>query len=220
MGTESGDVGRNITQLLLDQGIFTEQALLERFALCVGTHKADAKRAKLRYHPVDQQSDDAERNAERNLKALQGVIEHSNEQLKTLGLMVARMKSKASGVQETYYGLVDLNSHDEFSKLATTLNKGEQEYFRRVVAEILASDDKEIFSTDAKNLGRELEVAKLNADQAESCLEQLERGSWLTKVVDDDEVRYTLGVRTELQQRYAPTGPDPAQQQETAELDD
>ena len=200
-----GDVLRNLTQLLLDRGVFTEHDLLERFAACLDTHKHDAKRAKLRYHAVDQDSENAERNAERNLKALQAVVASTNDQLKTLGMMVKRTKSKASGTQETYYGLVDLNSNDDFSKLATTLTKSEQEYFRKVVTQILGSDDKQVCSADAKNIGRDLTSSKLNASEAEGCLEKLERGSWLAKRVGDDEVLYTLGVRTELQQLFAPT---------------
>lgn len=196
MSAEYGDVHRNLLQLLLDRGVFTEQDLLKKFAECIQEHKDDAKRAKLRYH-----SDDPER----NLKALQSVVDQLDEQLKTLGMKVARMRSKASGVQETYFGIVDLNSSDTFSKLASPLGKAEQEFFRRVVADILASEDKEIDSASAKNIGRDLTTSKLNGAEAEACLERLERGFWLVKAVYDDEVRYKLGVRSEFQQRYAPT---------------
>ena len=89
MSAEYGDVHRNLLQLLLDRGVFTEQDLLKKFAECIQEHKDDAKRAKLRYH-----SDDPER----NLKALQSVVDQLDEQLKTLGMKVARMRSKASGV--------------------------------------------------------------------------------------------------------------------------
>ena len=85
------------------------------------------------------------------------------------------------------------------------MGKAEQEFFRRVVADILASEDKEIDSASAKNIGRDLTTSKLNGAEAEACLERLERGFWLVKAVYDDEVRYKLGVGSEFQQRYAPT---------------
>ena len=74
---------------------------------------------------------------------------------------------------------------------------------RRLVSEIVESDDKKMESTEAASLGRLLQVSKLTATEALSCLERLERGSWLAK---DDEGCYSLGVRTELQRRY--TGVD------------
>jgi hypothetical protein len=61
------------------------------------------------------------------------MVDTLNKELSGLGLKFARLKSKASGSWETYYGVVNLVVDDTFSKLADPLGKAEQEFFRRCV---------------------------------------------------------------------------------------
>ena len=130
---------------------------------------------------------------------LRKVVEQVNVLLKPLGLMIARMKSRSAGEYQVYYGLVNLNEDDGFAKQGW-LNKSEQEFFHKLVDEILESEGKQIEAVAAANMGRELSAtSKLTVSDAGRCLERLERGQWLAKSEDG---QYSLGVRTELQRRY------------------
>jgi hypothetical protein len=185
----SSDVHRNICQLLLDRGVFSEDDLLEQLGECIDRHKHAAKRAKLTL-----KHDDA-----RDRKMLHEVVDHISKQLTPLGLKVARVKSRVMGTHLLYYGIVNLDEDDGFGK-QEWLSKSEQEFFYKVVAEILSSDDKEIDSVAAQNLGQDLtSTTKLTNSQACKCLERLELGQWLAK--SDDGI-YSLGVRTEIQRQY------------------
>ena len=136
---------------------------------------------------------------EKNRKELSRLIDELNEQLEALGIKVNRMKSKATGKWEMHYGVVNLNGEDEFSSLALGLTKAEQELFHKVIAEIMASEERKIESSDAASLRHQLTASKISQADAEACLERLASGSWLAT---DDDGNYLLGVRTELQQRY------------------
>ena len=130
------------------------------------------------------------------------VVEDINKQLEPLGLKVARMKSRNgsdSGAFQLYYGVVNLDEEDGWGKQGW-LSKSEQEFFHKLVGEILGSDEKRVEASDATNLGRDLtSTSKLTASDAGKCLEKLELGQWLFK---SDDGFYSLGVRTELQRRY------------------
>ena len=123
------DVHRNIAQLVLDEGIFSEEQLIELLGDCIDKYKDDAKRARLK-RTHDEMKD---------AKTLEAVVESINLQLKPLSLMIARMKSKISGSWETYYGVVNLNEDDGFAKQGW-LSKSEQEFFHKLIEEILSSD--------------------------------------------------------------------------------
>ena len=117
---------------MLDEGIFSEEQLIELLGDCIDKYKDDAKRARLkRMH--DEMKD---------AKTLEAVVESINLQLKPLSLMIARMKSKISGSWETYYGVVNLNEDDGFAKQGW-LSKSEQEFFHKLIEEILSSDVRE-----------------------------------------------------------------------------
>ena len=52
----------------------------------------------------------------------------------------------------------------------------------------------------AAALGRELSSSnKINASEAQECLQRLEEGQWLAK---SDEGVYSIGIRCELQRMY------------------
>lgn len=181
-------VHRNVAQLLLDEGIFSETTLVDHLGECIERYKDDAKRARLKRTHDDK----------KDQEMLNGVVTTINVQLEPLGLKVARMKSRISGDWERYYGIVNLNE-DDFSK-QDWLSKSEQEFFHKLVEEILESETKQIDAVDAANMGRTLSAtSKLSASDAGKCLERLERGQWLSK---SDDGNYSLGVRTELQRRY------------------
>ena len=131
MAAESSDVHRNITQLLLDEGIFPEATLIDHLGECADRHDKEAKRAKIKMH---QDGRDAE--------TLKKVVEKINGQLQPLGLMIARMKSKITGQYEVYYGLVNVQD-DSFAK-QEWLKKPEQEFFHKLVEAITDSDDKQV----------------------------------------------------------------------------
>ena len=131
--SDSSAVHRNVTQLLLEEGIFSEATLIEQLGECIDRHKSEAKRARLK-----RTHDEA-----KDASTLKGVVDQINEQLRPLGLMIARMKSRISGEYELYYGIVNLNEEDGFAKQGW-LNKSEQEFFHKLVEEILDSDDKQI----------------------------------------------------------------------------
>lgn len=188
-----GDVQRNLCQLLLSQGCFLEDDLVERYHECLDRHKRQK-----RWHKDDD---------EKNRKELGRMIDELNEQLEALGIKVARMKSKATGKWEMHYGVVNLLGDDAFSSLALGLTKAEQELFHKVISEIIASEERKIESTDAASLRHQLTASKINQADAEACLERLASGSWLAT---DDNGNYLLGVRTELQQRYMATTSEPA----------
>ena len=184
-------VHRNICQLLLEVGIFSKPQLIELLGQCIDAHKAEATRGRLK------RKHDETKDAE----TLEKVIDTINAQLKPLALMVARMKSRnrESKEWETYYGVVNLNDEDGFGKQGW-LSKSEQEFFHRLVEEIVDSDSKEVEAVVAANMGRDLSATtKLSVSDAGECLKRLERGQWLAK---SDDGFYSLGVRTELQRRY------------------
>ena len=182
---------RNICQLLLEKGIFSKPELIDLLGDCIERHKSEATRGRLkRRHDEDK---DAE--------TLEKVVQTINAQLKPLGLMIARMKSRdrESQLWETYYGVVNLNEDDGFGRQGW-LNKSEQEFFHKLVEEILDSESKQVEAVVAANMGRDLSATtKLSVGDAGKCLKRLEDGQWLTK---SDEGYFSLGVRTELQRRY------------------
>ncbi len=187
--SRNSDVHRNICQLMLDQGIYSEKELVEHMGECIERHKGEAKRVKLK-----RTHDEA-----KDQKTLEGVVARINEQLEPLGLKVARLKSKVTGEWERYYGMVNLNEEDSFGK-QDWLNKAEQEYFNKLVEEILEADGQRVEAVAAANLGRGLEHnSKLSASDAGKALEKLERGHWLLK---SDDGFFSLGVRSELQRKY------------------
>ena len=195
-----GDVQRNMCQLLLAHGIFSERQLLDLFEQCIVQHKADAKRARLT-HTGD---DDKDR------RTLMAVIDALNGQLESLGMKIAKLRSRASGSEDWYYGVVNLGGDDPFSRLADSLNKAEQEYFHKLITRILESEDMEgdrlcLESELAISVRQDLSSAKMTQNEAVACLERLERGNWLAK---SDEGNYSLGVRTELQRRYLTAKPE------------
>lgn len=193
-----GDVRRNVCQLLLDQGYFSEPELLEAFRDCLDRHNADAKKHGLKWHKTK----DGEAKDEDNRKELRKVVDALDDTLGPIGLKVASMKSKSSGSWQTYYGVVNLLPNDSFSKLADGLSKKEQELYTKVVADITSCEDEKIDTTDAANLRTCLDSGQLSALDAQSCLERLAAGGWLAS---DNEGNYRIGVRTELQARYKPT---------------
>ena len=188
------DVHRNVVQLVLSQGLFRESELLDLLARCIDTHKQEAKRARLKYNADDHDT---------NLKTLSSVVDVANEKLLPLGMKIARMKSKAHGQADTYYGVVDLNTDDAFSKFANPLSTAEQEFFHKLVSAILASGNKAIESDEVHGLVNELTTSRLGRGEIKELLERLEREGWL--VESDDGSSYSLGVRTELQRRYINT---------------
>ena len=124
------DVHRNITQLLLEEGVYSESDLMNLMGDCIDLHKREALKGRLKR--THEEAHDK--------KTLKAVVDRINEQLQPLQLKIAVMKSKQlSGEYETYYGLVNLNEHDGFAKQGW-LNKSEQEFFHNIVEEILASD--------------------------------------------------------------------------------
>lgn len=191
MAMSTTDCHRNMCQLLLDHGVFSEDELLEQLGESIERHKrdiADKRESKrLKLHHEEQ----------RDLKTLAAVIEHINEQIEPFGMKVARMKSQTSGTWQVYYGVVNLAEEDGFKQ--EWLSKSEQEFFHLLVGEIIGSDSKQIESSEAAALGRDLSQTKLSAAEAHRCLERLELGQWLAK---SDDGHYSLGVRTELQRRY------------------
>lgn len=187
------DVHRNVTQLLLDQGVFCEDDLLELFSECVERHAKEAKRAKLKI----------QHDPDRDKRTLQQVVDLINGNLDPLGLKVVRHRYRngppPDGAWQTYYGVVNLNEDDGFAK-QEWLSKSEQEFFHKLVGEILAAESKTVDELDATNSARELTAtAKLSPSEARECLAKLKEGKWLTM---DDDGNYGLGVRTELQGRY------------------
>ena len=181
---------RNVCQLLLEHGVFGEEDLIDRLGDCIDRHKQDAKRLKIKRH--DDES--------RNQQQLGKVVDQVNAQLEPLQLKVARMRSKISGEWLTYYGVVNLNEDDALGAHAVSLSKSEQEFFHRLVGDILSCDERRVEATEATNIGRDLvSTTRLSAADANRCLEKLELGQWLAK---SDDGFYSLGVRTELQRRY------------------
>ena len=206
----------HVTQLLLDQGVFSEDDLLELFSECVERHAKEAKRAKLKI----------QHDPDRDKRTLQQVVDLINGNLDPLGLKVVRHRYRngppPDGAWQTYYGVVNLNEDDGFAK-QEWLSKSEQEFFHTLVGQILGSDDGQIDAVEATNLRHDASsTAKLSGDAASKCLEQLELGQWLAK---SDDGFYSLGVRTELQRRYwsddAPAAKKSAKQaRATQELDE
>ena len=163
------------------------------FAQVVQRFHQDAKRAKLTLKHDD--------GREKDRKTLGLVIDHCNEGLEPIGLKVAKIKHKdtESGSWHVYYGVVNLNEDDGAAK-QDWMSKSEQEFFHKLVLEILDADDKRLEAQEALAIGRDLEsTSKLSASDAQRCLEHLTLGSWLAK---SDDGYYSLGVRTELQRRY------------------
>lgn len=187
------DCHRNVCQVLLDQGVITESALFDAFSEVLDRHKSDAKRARLSLKGDD----------EKDRKTLQSVIDTCNEGLEPLGLKIARMRHKDGSASDednawsTYFGVVNLVEEDARQDW---MNKSEQEFFHKLVIEILGSDDKQVESQEAVAIGRDLEAtSKLSASDANNYLDRLTRAQWLAK---SDDGYYSLGVRTELQRRY------------------
>ena len=184
-------VHRNICQLLLEKGIFSKPELIDLLGDCIEKHKSEASRGRLK-RKHDEVKDG---------ETLDKVLQTINAQLQPLGLKVARMKSRdrESNAWETYYGVVNLNEEDGFGKQGW-LSKSEQEFFHKLVDEILESESKQVEAVVASNMGRDLSAtSKLSVSDAGKCLKRLEEGQWLTK---SDEGYFSLGVRTELQRRY------------------
>ena len=177
------DVHRNVTQLLLDQGVYSEDKLLDVLRACIEAHPAEAKRVKLKM----------KNDSERDNKLLATVVEAINTQLEPLGLKVAKMKFRKT----PYYGLVNL-VEDDLAKAAQPLGKAEQEYFHRLVGEILGAPGSKLDHTQAESLGKELST-KMPLQEVRACLLRLENAHWLLQT---DEGEYLLGVRSELQRRY------------------
>ena len=185
------DCHRNVCQLLLDRGVYKEDELAEAWQEVVGRYPKDAKRAKL----------SLKHDEVRDRETLMKVVDSCNESLEPLGLKIAKMKQqdRDSKAWITYYGIVNLVEDDKYAT-QTWMSKSEQEFFHKLVAEILGSDPKELESSLAIAIGRDLEsTTKLAASEAEKCLERLTHGQWLAL---SNEGYYSLGVRTELQRRY------------------
>merc|ERR1712005_62304 len=89
----SSDVHRNICQLLLDEGVKSEEDLLDNLGECIDRHKESAKRARVKLH------DDVNKNA----ATLESIVQVINDQLQPLGFKVARMKSQVTGEWARYY---------------------------------------------------------------------------------------------------------------------
>lgn len=186
-------------QLLLEEGALSEDRLVALLGECVTRHGGEAKRAKIVTHVEGGRSRLSAADAdEKNRKTLGVVLDALTAQLQPLGMKVAKMKSRAD--KQLHYGLVNLNPDDALAKAATTLSKSEQEFFHKLVGEILAAESKTVDELDATNSARELTAtAKLSPSEARECLAKLKEGKWLTM---DDDGNYGLGVRTELQGRY------------------
>ena len=185
---------RNVVQILLDQGVLSEQVFLETFGEVVQRYQHEAKRARIALKGDE----------EKDKKTLVQAVDLCNERLEPLGLKIAKMKHKdregadgQEGTWNTYYGVVNLVEEDTKQDW---MGKSEQEFFHKLVMEILGSDTKQIESQEATSIGRDLEsTTKLNPTEANRCLERLTQGQWLAK---SDDGYYSLGVRTELQRRY------------------
>ena len=91
------DVHRNITQLLLEEGVYSESDLMNLMGDCIDLHKREALKGRLKR--THEEAHDK--------KTLKAVVDRINEQLQPLQLKIAVMKSKQlSGEYETYYGPV------------------------------------------------------------------------------------------------------------------
>ena len=95
-----------------------------------------------------------------------------------------------------WYGIVNLR--DEPSRLGSNLTNPQQEFFDKMVAAILASEEKAVEETDALALRLELKAGKLSIEDATSCLRSLVAAHWLYL----DGEAYALGVRSALQRMY------------------
>lgn len=187
------DCHRNVCQVLLDQGVITESALIDAFGEVLDRYKPEAKRARLSLKGEE----------DKDRKTLQTVVETCNGGLEPLGLKIARMRHKDSSASDedsawnTYYGVVNLVEDDAKQDW---MSKSEQEFFHKLVIEILDSEGKHLESQEAIAIGRDLEATtKLSASDANNYLDRLTRAQWLAK---SDDGYYSLGVRTELQRRY------------------
>eukprot|EP00326_Haptolina_ericina_P002325 CAMPEP_0181203078 /NCGR_PEP_ID=MMETSP1096-20121128/19190_1 /TAXON_ID=156174 ORGANISM="Chrysochromulina ericina, Strain CCMP281" /NCGR_SAMPLE_ID=MMETSP1096 /ASSEMBLY_ACC=CAM_ASM_000453 /LENGTH=189 /DNA_ID=CAMNT_0023293647 /DNA_START=49 /DNA_END=618 /DNA_ORIENTATION=- len=177
-------VHRNMNQLLLEGGAFSETDLLELLRRCIEAHDS---RIVLKGDASDLQTLD-------NL-----VSNECSKMLEPLGIKIAKVRNRAE--QQMYYGVVNLRSDDPFAQLANCLSTKEQEFFHRMINEMATPERSgKIDAMEAASLGRELSGAnKLNPSEAQECLQRLEEGQWLTK---SEEGVYSVGIRCELQKRY------------------
>ena len=92
------DVHRNLLQMLLHEGAYSQQDLLDLFEQCVDSHHGSAKVARIKWRPGDDEANEA--TLERML------MTEMNTYLDPIGLKVAKKRHRS----RLHYGLVNLVS--------------------------------------------------------------------------------------------------------------
>ncbi|KAL1511608.1 hypothetical protein AB1Y20_006402 [Prymnesium parvum] len=183
----SSDVHRNLVQLFLEHGVFSESTLLDLLAQCIDAFPIDARRHNIRLTGSDTDKETLDRVAKLEISEL----------LEPLAMKVAKRRYGVD--KQMYYGLINLRN-DSFAKLSNNLSEKELEFFHAILREV-SSEGGSAFITeaDALSLIPSLKLLPRISDKdAKACIMKLVAGKWLCSKEDG----LGAGIRYELQRMY------------------